>query len=88
MAPVVLGAAPRAGGVPPPVAIAMVTTVGYLGSFTGPALIGGLATLGSLSGALGVLAVVSLAITALAGPALRDRSGPRSTGLEPRKATG
>ena len=44
-APVVLGAASQVAGVQPPVAIAMVTTVGYLGSFTGPVINGGLAFL-------------------------------------------
>lgn len=76
MAPVVLGAAVHQTSLPPPVAIAVVTTVGYLGSFTGPVVIGGLASLSSLSFALGVLAVVSVAVTALAGPALRRQREP------------
>jgi hypothetical protein len=42
-APTVLGAAPAAGHWSPAAAIAAVTTVGYLGSFTGPPLVGALA---------------------------------------------
>jgi hypothetical protein len=63
-------------GVPAPLAIAAVTTVGYLGSFTGPPLIGALATLGSLSAALGLLVAVSAAAALLARPALK--SGART----------
>ena len=55
-----------AGAVPPPVAIAAVTTVGYLGSFTGPPLIGVLAEVGSLAAALGVVLLAALAIAVLA----------------------
>jgi MFS family permease len=66
LAPTVLGAAPGTGGAPPAVAIAAVTTVGYLGSFSGPALIGALAQLGTLSAALSVLVVVGL-LLALVG---------------------
>jgi hypothetical protein len=66
LAPTVLGAAPAAGDVPPGVAIAAVTTLGYLGSFTGPPLIGGVAELTGLSAALGLLIVAGLALVALA----------------------
>jgi hypothetical protein len=62
----VLGAAPAAGGGSPAAAIAAVTTVGYLGSFTGPPLVGALAEAGSLSAALGLLMVVSGAMVLLA----------------------
>jgi hypothetical protein len=58
----------RAAG-PSPASIAAVTVVGYLGSFTGPPLIGGLSTLVALDAALGVLVAASLAIAALAGHA-------------------
>jgi hypothetical protein len=47
-----------------------VTTVRYLGSFTGPPLSGALAELGSLSAALGLLVIVSLRMARLARPAL------------------
>jgi MFS family permease len=73
LAPTVLGAAASEPGVPPSVAIAAVTTIGYLGSFTGPPLIGALAQASSLSAALGALVAVSVLAAVLAGPALRDR---------------
>jgi MFS family permease len=71
VAPTLLGAAPRAGGVPPAVAIAAVSTIGYLGSFTGPPVIGGLAQPAGLSAALLVLVAACLVLAALARPALR-----------------
>jgi hypothetical protein len=55
----------RAAG-PSPASIAAVTTVGYLGSFTGPALIGGLAHLAGLDVALLTVAVAGLAVSGLA----------------------
>jgi MFS family permease len=55
LAPAVLGAAPAAGPLPAPMAIAAVTTVGYLGSFTGPPAIGAMAELTGLSAALGLV---------------------------------
>ncbi|RIQ18312.1 MFS transporter [Jiangella rhizosphaerae] len=45
--------------------LAAVTTVGYLGSFSGPLIVGPLADLTSLSVAIGVVAVAGLATTAL-----------------------
>jgi hypothetical protein len=74
IAPTVLGAAPSASPAPPPVSIAAVTTIGYLGSFTGPPLIGAVAGGTGLSTALGLLLVsVAVAIVLLAGRALRPR---------------
>lgn len=74
LAPTVLAAAPsRAPGTSPATAIAMVTTLGYLGSFTGPPLIGGLASLTGLSPALGLLAAAATTTALLAQPALHDR---------------
>jgi MFS family permease len=67
MAPTVLGVAARDGAA----AIAAVTTVGYLGSFSGPPLIGGLAQLTSLTAALGLAGVAALA----AGVLYRTRIG-------------
>jgi MFS family permease len=72
-APVVLGAASQVADVQPPVAIAMVTTVGYLGSFTGPVIIGGLAGVSTVSTALGVLVAVSIGLAFLARPAFGGR---------------
>ena len=67
IAPAVLGAAPAAAGARAPgVAIAAVTTVGYLGSFTGPPAIGALAELVGLSAALLLLVAAGAAIVALA----------------------
>ena len=71
VAPAVLGAAPLVGDLPPPVAIAAVTTVGYLGSFTGPPAIGALAELTGVSAALGLPLAASAAIALLAPASLR-----------------
>jgi hypothetical protein len=70
VAPTVLGAAPRAGDAPPAAAIAMVTTVGYLGSFTGPPVIGLLAQASSLSSGPLLLVALAAALGLLARPAL------------------
>jgi MFS family permease len=70
VAPAVLGAAPRTGDAPPAVTIAAVTTVGYLGSFTGPPIIGALAEVTSLSTALFALVAVSALLGLIAQPAL------------------
>jgi MFS family permease len=78
LAPTVLSAAPaaaRAGSgasrralseLPAPMAIATVTTIGYLGSFTGPPLIGALAEVTDLSVALSVIAVAGIGVALLA----------------------
>ncbi|HWM09049.1 MAG TPA: MFS transporter [Solirubrobacteraceae bacterium] len=71
VAPTVLGAAPLIGDLRPPVAIAAVTTVGYLGSFTGPPAIGALAELTSLPAALAVGVAAAAAIALLAPASLR-----------------
>lgn len=71
--PAIIGAAPALAGMPVPAAIAAITSISYLGSFTGPPLIGGLAEAAGLSLALGVPIVFSLAMAALAGPGLRPR---------------
>jgi MFS family permease len=70
IAPTVFGATPGATDTPAPVAIAAVTTVGYLGSFTGPPLIGMVAGVSSLPAALWLLVAVSLVVAGLARPAL------------------
>jgi hypothetical protein len=75
LAPTILGAAPQlAAKAAPGTAIAAVTTLGYLGSFTGPPLIGALAGLFTLSGAIGVVAVAAATAAALAPAALEPRS--------------
>jgi MFS family permease len=72
IAPAVLGGAPHASTLPAGVAIAAVTTVGYLGSFTGPPAIGALAEVTSLRAALLLLLLTCAAVVLLAGR-------PRST---------
>jgi predicted MFS family arabinose efflux permease len=69
--PAIIGAAPRLSGMPVPSAIAAITSISYLGSFSGPPLIGGLATLAGLTAALGATILVSLVLAALAGAGLR-----------------
>jgi MFS family permease len=70
LAPTILGAAATTADVPAPVAIAAVTSIGYLGSFTGPPAIGALAGASGLSTALGMLVAVSAALVLLAPGAL------------------
>jgi MFS family permease len=96
VAPTVLGAAPAVAvaparasprpraqrSAPAPVAIAAVTTIGYLGSFSGPAAVGALAEAASLSTALWLLAAVCALMIALAPAGLRRPEG-RSTAPEP-----
>lgn len=72
LAPAIIGAAPAVAGSAAPAAIAGVTACGYLGSFTGPPLIGAAAELTSLPAALGVLAAAAVTIAALAPRALPD----------------
>jgi len=59
--PVALAAGSNAPGVSPATAAARVSTLGYLGSFVGPVLVGGLASLSSLPFALGLPALLVLA---------------------------
>jgi sugar phosphate permease len=70
IAPAVLGAAPALGAADAPAAIGAVTTIGYLGAFSGPPLIGALAEPAGLSAALGVLVAAAAAIALLASRAL------------------
>jgi MFS family permease len=80
-APTVLAAAPdRATHTTPAPAITAVTALGYLGSFTGPPVIGGLATLIGLSAALGLLATAGVTAVWLAPLALPD-GVPKQTQL-------
>jgi MFS family permease len=77
LAPALLGAAPGLGDRPAAAALAAVSTVGYLGGLAGPPAVGLLAGPLSLSGALALLVLASLAVAALARPALRP--APRAT---------
>jgi MFS family permease len=76
LAPTLIGAAPGRSAAAPATAIAAVTTLGYLGSFSGPPLIGALADITSLSIALALLAIAGLAVAALAALALSPRTDP------------
>jgi MFS family permease len=77
LAPTLLGAAPSVDPRSPAAAIAAVTTIGYLGSFSGPPVIGALAELSSLSAALGLLIAVSALMLALARRALPEPARDR-----------
>jgi hypothetical protein len=68
--PLAIGAGGNAPGETPATAAARVSTLGYLGSFVGPALVGGLASLSSLPLALGLPALLVLA-TAFGARAVR-----------------
>jgi fucose permease len=61
--PLAIGAGGNAPGEAPATAAARVSTLAYLGSFVGPAIIGGLATLYNLPLALGLPALLVLATT-------------------------
>lgn len=63
--PLIMSAAARTPGVAPGVGIAAMATAGYTGFLLGPPLIGGMAELFTLRGALGVLAVFGLVIMLL-----------------------
>ncbi|MGY1808977.1 MFS transporter [Blastococcus sp. SYSU D00669] len=74
LAPVVLAAAPGAGAGGAPAALATVTTIGYLGSFTGPPAVGAVAeATGSLGAGLAAAGAAALAAAVLAGRALPGR---------------
>ncbi len=78
--PLILSAAARTPGVTPGVGIAAMATAGYTGFLVGPPLIGGLAELITLRGALGVLALFGVLIMWL-GSSVRGQSlAPAETG--------
>jgi MFS family permease len=85
IAPTVLGAAPAVSRVAPSVAIAAVTTVGYLGSFSAPPAIGVLAGATGLDAALGLVAGGAAVAMLVTAPALRGTS--RASGPSPQTAT-
>ena len=68
--PLAIGAGGNSPGETPATAAARVSTLGYLGSFVGPALVGGLATLSNLPLALVLPALLILA-TAFGARAVR-----------------
>ena len=63
--PLIMSAAARTPGVAPGTGIAAMATAGYTGFLLGPPLIGGLAELFSLRGALAILAIFGLVIVLL-----------------------
>jgi len=82
--PISISAAGASGDTPVPVAVARISTLGYLGSFTAPVLIGYLASTVSLPTAL-LLSALAVAATALAAPVVRPpRVKPRSVTDESR----
>ena len=77
--PIVLAAAARTTGVAPGSAIAMVSMCGYSGLLAGPPLIGAVATVLTLRGGLGIVALAALVIVFLARTLER---APREAGYE------
>lgn len=71
--PLILSAAARTPGVAPGIGIAAMATAGYTGFLVGPPLIGGLAELFTLRGALGILAIFGMVIMVL-GPRVRGEA--------------
>ena len=66
VAPLVFSTASRTPGMSPSIALASVATVAYSGSLIGPPLIGHVANLVSLRGALGLVVLLSITIVLLA----------------------
>jgi hypothetical protein len=82
--PISISAAGTSGNLPVPVAVARISTLGYLGSFAAPALIGYLASQTSLPAAL-LLPAIAIAATAIAAPVVRpsrDRLADRRAPLD------
>jgi fucose permease len=73
--PIAISAAGTIRGLPVPVAVARVSTLGYLGTFTGPALIGYLSHHTDLPTAL-LLPAILVAATAVAASAVRQPPPP------------
>jgi MFS family permease len=76
--PVMIGAAGRSPGYVPAAAIAAVSTTAYAGFMAGPPLIGLLAEVVGLAGALALLTLLALAVAVLA-PAARTADAPAAT---------
>lgn len=70
--PVMFSAAGRQHAMPTHLAVAAVTTMGYAGILLGPAALGFIARLASLSAALGLLVVLLVAVALVARVATRD----------------
>jgi predicted MFS family arabinose efflux permease len=74
--PMVFTAAGRTSGISPGVALASVTSLGYLGFLAGPPVIGFVAEWIGLRGALGIIVLTSLTVAVLA-PALGRRAAEK-----------
>jgi predicted MFS family arabinose efflux permease len=70
--PILFSAAGRQQAMPPPLAVAAVTTIGYAGVLAGPALIGSLAQATSLATAFWALMVAMAATPLAAGAVVRE----------------
>ena len=71
LVPVAFSASARTPGVPPSMGVAAVTTLGYSGFLIFPPVLGFIAQAWGLSAALGVVALMGLAIAAMAGTVRR-----------------
>jgi MFS family permease len=79
--PLIMSAAARTPGVAPAAGIAAMATVGYTGFLLGPPLIGGLASIFTLRGALGILAIFGVIIMLLGTHVKGEALAPAQTAL-------
>lgn len=77
--PLVITAAANNASIPPGRAISAMATVGYSGTLLGPPLIGGVAELISLRGALGLLCLTALVMLLLGGQVQHPKATPVAT---------
>ncbi|MCW3000355.1 MAG: major facilitator superfamily 1 [Solirubrobacterales bacterium] len=78
--PVVFRASGRVEGIPPGIALAAVSSTGYLGFLAGPTLIGGASELAGLPVALGLLVVLAVIVATLAPTAASRAAADHGTG--------
>ncbi len=74
--PLVISAAARNTSIPPGRAISVMATVGYCGNLLGPPLIGGLAELISLRGAMSLLCLAALTMLLVGGQVEAHKTAP------------
>lgn len=84
--PLILSAAARTPGVTPGTGIAAMATAGYTGFLLGPPLIGSMAELISLRGALGVLGLFGILIMVLGSSVRGQKLGQNEPGAQPTQA--
>lgn len=84
--PVLYRAAAQAPGTSPSVGIAAVASAGYVGFLGGPPLIGALAEVIGLSGALGLVALFAAGAALMAAPALHAATASRPSGQAMRES--